>query len=57
MDCEAWRKETGLDDLVATWEYPEKEKIFEYYPQYYHKTDRVCFFSFSLFSPLYSLFF
>ncbi|CAK7201885.1 cytosolic factor, phosphatidylinositol/phosphatidylcholine transfer protein [Sporothrix eucalyptigena] len=40
VDCEAWRKETGLDDLVATWEYPEKEKIFEYYPQYYHKTDR-----------------
>ncbi|CAK7562736.1 MAG: cytosolic factor, phosphatidylinositol/phosphatidylcholine transfer protein [Sporothrix epigloea] len=40
VDTEAWRKETGLDDLVATWEYPEKEKIFEYYPQYYHKTDR-----------------
>ncbi|CAK7208776.1 cytosolic factor, phosphatidylinositol/phosphatidylcholine transfer protein [Sporothrix curviconia] len=40
VDCEAWRKETGLDDLVATWEYPEKEKVFEYYPQYYHKTDR-----------------
>lgn len=40
VECEAWRKETGLDDLVATWEYPEKEQVSAFYPQYYHKTDR-----------------
>ncbi|KAK1753093.1 CRAL-TRIO domain-containing protein [Echria macrotheca] len=40
VDCEKWRKDTGLDEAVPTWEYPEKAKIFEYYPQYYHKTDK-----------------
>ncbi|EFX00873.1 sec14 cytosolic factor [Grosmannia clavigera kw1407] len=40
VDCETWRKETNLDDLVPTWEYTEKEKVFAFYPQYYHKTDR-----------------
>jgi len=40
VDCEKWRKETNLDDTVPTWEYPEKEKMFKYYPQYYHKTDK-----------------
>lgn len=41
VDCEKWRKDTGLDEAVPTWEYPEKEEIFKYYPQYYHKTDKV----------------
>ncbi|KAK5661742.1 hypothetical protein OQA88_9843 [Cercophora sp. LCS_1] len=40
VDTEAWRKETDLDNTVPTWDYPEKEKIFKYYPQYYHKTDK-----------------
>ncbi|KAK0649405.1 CRAL-TRIO domain-containing protein [Cercophora newfieldiana] len=40
VDCEKWRKETNLDDTVPTWEYPEKEAIFKFYPQYYHKTDK-----------------
>ncbi|KAK4461079.1 CRAL-TRIO domain-containing protein [Cladorrhinum samala] len=40
VDCEKWRQETKLDDTVPTWEYPEKEQIFKYYPQYYHKTDK-----------------
>lgn len=39
-DCEKWRKEFGLDDLVRNFDYPEKSKVFEYYPQYYHKTDK-----------------
>lgn len=44
VGAEQWRKETKLDELLPTWEYPEKEKIFEFYPQYYHKTDKVsCF--------------
>lgn len=41
VDCEAWRKEFGLDDLVQNFDYTEKAKVFEYYPQYYHKTDKV----------------
>lgn len=40
-NSETWRKEFGTDDLARTFEYPEKEKVFEYYPQYYHKTDKV----------------
>jgi len=36
-----WRKEFGTDDLPRTFEYTEKAQVFEYYPQYYHKTDKV----------------
>ncbi|SPO04434.1 probable phosphatidylinositol/phosphatidylcholine transfer protein SEC14 [Cephalotrichum gorgonifer] len=39
-DCEKWRAETNLDDTVSTWEFPEKAQLFDYYPQYYHKTDK-----------------
>ena len=42
MDCEKWRKDFKLDELVRTFDYKEKPKVFEYYPQYYHKTDKVC---------------
>jgi len=37
-----WRREFGggLDRLVPTFDYKEKSQMFEYYPQYYHKTDR-----------------
>ena len=42
VECEKWRQETHLDETVPTWEYPEKEEMFKYYPQYYHKTDKVC---------------
>lgn len=41
VGCEKWREEFGTDDLVKTFDYQEKEKVFEYYPQYYHKTDKV----------------
>ncbi|KAF3918415.1 Patellin-3 [Dactylellina cionopaga] len=40
VNAEKWRKEQKLDEIVPTWDYPEKSKIFEYYPQYYHKTDK-----------------
>ncbi|KAI6365699.1 cytosolic factor, phosphatidylinositol/phosphatidylcholine transfer protein [Pyricularia grisea] len=40
VDCEKWRKETKLDEILPTWDYPEKAEIFKYYPQYYHKTDK-----------------
>jgi len=26
---------------VPTWDYTEKEEVTKYYPQYYHKTDKV----------------
>ncbi|EXJ60218.1 hypothetical protein A1O7_04370 [Cladophialophora yegresii CBS 114405] len=37
---EQWRKEFGTDDLVRTFDYKERPQMFEYYPQYYHKTDK-----------------
>jgi hypothetical protein len=41
IECEQWRKDTKLDEILPTWDYPEKEEVFKYYPQYYHKTDKV----------------
>ncbi|OOF96624.1 hypothetical protein ASPCADRAFT_206809 [Aspergillus carbonarius ITEM 5010] len=40
VDCEKWRKDFGTDELVRTFEYNEKAQVFQYYPQYYHKTDK-----------------
>lgn len=42
IDSEKWRAEFGggVDDLVRTFTYPEKAQIVQYYPQYYHKTDK-----------------
>ncbi|KAI9773427.1 MAG: cytosolic factor, phosphatidylinositol/phosphatidylcholine transfer protein [Geoglossum simile] len=40
IDCEKWRTEFKVDDLVQNFVYVEKSKVFEYYPQYYHKTDK-----------------
>ncbi|KAJ5888136.1 cytosolic factor phosphatidylinositol/phosphatidylcholine transfer protein [Penicillium taxi] len=39
IETEKWRKEFGTDDLPRTFDYTEKAKVFEYYPQFYHKTD------------------
>ena len=41
VDCEKWRKDINLDDLVRNFDYKEKVQVFEYYPQYYHKIDKV----------------
>ncbi|KAL3426285.1 sec14 cytosolic factor [Phlyctema vagabunda] len=40
VGCEKWRKDFNLDELVRTFDYKEKEQVFKYYPQYYHKTDK-----------------
>jgi len=40
VNCEKWRKETGLDESVKNFKYEEKPRVFQYYPQYYHKTDK-----------------
>lgn len=41
IDCEKWRKEFGVDYLIRNFKYEEKPQVFQYYPQYYHKTDKV----------------
>jgi len=40
VDSEKWRKEIGLDHLVRNFDYSEKPQVSEYYPQFYHKTDK-----------------
>ncbi|RAK99830.1 SEC14 family lipid-binding protein [Aspergillus ibericus CBS 121593] len=40
VECEKWRKDFGTDELARTFEYNEKAQVFQYYPQYYHKTDK-----------------
>ncbi|RKU42495.1 S14 cytosolic factor [Coniochaeta pulveracea] len=40
VECEKWRNEVKLDETLPNWDYPEKEEMFKYYPQYYHKTDK-----------------
>lgn len=37
---EKWRKEFGVDDIVANFDFKEKETVDKYYPQYYHKNDK-----------------
>lgn len=44
IDCEKWRAsyaDVGVEELVRTFDYKERPEIFKYYPQYYHKTDKV----------------
>lgn len=38
--CEKWRKEYGTDTILKDFEYTEKPKVAQLYPQYYHKTDK-----------------
>ncbi|KIK60005.1 hypothetical protein GYMLUDRAFT_44015 [Collybiopsis luxurians FD-317 M1] len=40
IDCEKWRKEFGVDDIVKNFDFPEKEEVDKYYPQFYHKMDK-----------------
>ncbi|KAJ3567684.1 hypothetical protein NP233_g6207 [Leucocoprinus birnbaumii] len=39
LNCEQWRKEFGVDELIKNFDFKEKELVNAYYPQYYHKTD------------------
>ncbi|KAG4303497.1 hypothetical protein PCK1_000015 [Pneumocystis canis] len=41
IECEKWRKDFGVDDIVKNFHYHEKMGVFKYYPQYYHKEDKV----------------
>lgn len=40
ISTENWRKEFKVSEICESFEYTEKEKVFEFYPQYYHKTDK-----------------
>src|SRR5947209_205148 len=40
IDCENWRKDFGVDELVRTFDYKEREEVMKHYPRYYHKTDK-----------------
>ncbi|WFD42864.1 hypothetical protein MPSI1_001514 [Malassezia psittaci] len=39
MEAEKWRKENKVDELYATFTFPEKKAVSELYPKFYHKTD------------------
>lgn len=41
VDCEKWRKDFNVDHLVRNFEYKEKPEVSKFYPQFYHKTDKV----------------
>lgn len=41
FECEDWRKNANVENIVQTYAYPEKEKVFHYYPRFYHKTDKL----------------
>lgn len=44
IDSEEWRKTyagVGVEELVRTFDYKERPEVFQFYPQYYHKTDKV----------------
>ncbi|CAM6085246.1 unnamed protein product [Calypogeia fissa] len=36
-----WRKETNIDSILQTYKYPELHKVIHYWPQNWHKTDKL----------------
>ncbi|KAK9460611.1 CRAL-TRIO domain-containing protein [Lipomyces oligophaga] len=39
LECEKWRQDFKVDEIVSSFSYDEKPLVSKYYPQYYHKTD------------------
>lgn len=39
-NCEKWRKDFGTNTILEDFHYTEKPQVQQYYPQYYHKTDK-----------------
>lgn len=39
IEAENWRKENKVDELYATFTFPEKEAVSKLYPKFYHKVD------------------
>jgi len=40
-ECERWRKDIKLDELVKSFNFEENPLVTEFYPRYFHKTDKV----------------
>jgi len=40
ISAEQWRKSFGVDEIVKSFDFKEKEEVDKYYPQYYHKMDK-----------------
>jgi len=41
IEREKWRVEYGVEEVKSTFQFDEREKVNQYYPQYFHKTDKV----------------
>ncbi|THU80020.1 hypothetical protein K435DRAFT_832070 [Dendrothele bispora CBS 962.96] len=39
LSAEQWRKDFGVDEIMKSFDFKEKEEVDKYYPQFYHKTD------------------
>ncbi|KAK2462357.1 hypothetical protein APHAL10511_005663 [Amanita phalloides] len=40
VECEKWRREFGVDNLIKNFDFKEKKEVNKYYPQYYHRMDK-----------------
>ena len=40
INCEKWREDFGVNTILDDFHYNEKKQVAQYYPQYYHKTDK-----------------
>lgn len=40
QECEQWRKEFGIEEIMKNFDFKEKKDVDKYYPQYYHKMDK-----------------
>jgi hypothetical protein len=36
----AWRNKEGINEIMTTWDFAERDPVAAIYPQYYHKTDK-----------------
>lgn len=55
FECEDWRKNANVENIVQTYAYPEKEKVFHYYPRFYVRLDksiRLFYHSFSYYNGI-----
>ena len=41
LSAEQWRKDFKVDEIVNSFEFKEKAEVDKYYPQFYHRTDKV----------------
>jgi hypothetical protein len=40
LAAEQWRKDFGVDEICKSFDFKEKVTVDQYYPQYYHKSDK-----------------